>query len=97
LLEVSIHSLKEKKSNHQALLKPKPFPNEKEIRSWRYLGNSQMGDTQQAFFQQGKSQKMFSKGALVLGEWRLTHIETEGATFTHPQGKSILLHPMKSE
>jgi len=97
LLEVSIHSLKEKKSNHQALLKPKPFPNEKEIRSWRYLGNSQMGDTQQAFFQQGKSQTMFSKGALVLGEWRLTHIEKEGATLTHPQGKSILLHPTKSE
>ena len=97
LLKVSIHSLEEKKSKNKALLKPKPHPHEGEIRSWRYLGSSQMGDAQQAFFQQGKSQAMFSKGALVLGEWRLTHIEKEGATLTHPQGKSIVLHPTKSE
>jgi hypothetical protein len=97
LLKVSIHTLDKKKSNYQVLLKPKPYPHESELRSWRYLGNSQMGDIQQAFFQQGKFQTIFSKGALVVGEWRLTHIEKEGATLSHPQGKSIVLHPTKSE
>ncbi len=96
-LEVSIHLLKENKSNNKASTKPKPPADEKELRRWRYLGSSQMGDTQQAFFQQGKSQAMFSKGALVLGEWRLNLIEKEGATLTHPQGKSIVLHRAKSE
>ena len=97
LLEVSVHSLKEIKPNPKAFSKPKPHPHEQELRRWRYLGSSQMGDVQQAFFQQGKSHFMFSRGSLVLGEWRLTSIEKELVTFTHPQGKSILLYTMKSE
>ena len=97
LLEVSIHSLKEIKPNPKAFSKPKPHPHEQELRRWRYLGSSQMGDVQQAFFQQGKSHFLFSRGSLVLGEWRLTSIEKELVTLTHPQGKSIVLHTMKSE
>ena len=97
LLEVSIHSLKEIKPNPKSLSKPKPHPHEQESRRWRYLGSSQMGDTQQAFFHQGRAHALFSKGALVLGEWRLSSIEKEIVTFTHPQGKSIVLQTMKSE
>lgn len=97
LLEVSIHSLKKIKPNNTTLSKPKPHPHEQELRRWRYLGSSQMGDTQQAFFQQGKSQLLLPKGALILGEWRISLIEKEGVTLTHPQGKSIVLHPAKNE
>jgi hypothetical protein len=97
LLEVSVHSLKEIRSNSKTFTKPKPHPHEQELRHWRYLGSSQMGDIQQALFHQGKSHALFSKGALVLGEWRLTSIEKELVTLTHPQGKSLVLHTMKSE
>ena len=97
LLEVSVHSLKEIKPNPKTFSKPKPHPHEQELRRWRYLGSSQMGDVQQAFFQQGKTHFLFSRGSLVLGEWRLTSIEKELVTLTHPQGKSIVLHTMKNE
>jgi hypothetical protein len=97
LMEVSIHSLTEIKPKIKTFSKPKPHPHEQELRRWRYLGSSQMGEIQQAFFHHGKSHFLFSKGSLVLGEWRLTSIEKELVTLTHPQGKSIVLHTMKSE
>jgi hypothetical protein len=97
LLEVSIHSLKKIKPKTQASSKPTPPPGEQEIRTWRYLGSSQMGGIQQALFQDGKSHLLFPKGALVLGEWRLTQIEKDVTTLSHPLGKSIVLKPVKSE
>ena len=97
LLKVSIHSLKESKPANKVSSKPKLHPHEQELRRWHYLGSSQIGEVQQAFFHQGKSQAMFSKGVLVLGEWRLTNIEKESATLSHPQGKSIVLQSVKSE
>jgi hypothetical protein len=56
-----------------------------------------MGGIQQALFQDGKSHVLFPKGALALGEWRLTQIEKDMATLSHPLGKSIVLKPVKSE
>jgi hypothetical protein len=97
ILEVSIHSLKEIKPKTQKISRPAPHPGEQEIRAWRYLGSSQMGGIQQALFQDGKSHVLFPKGALVLGEWRLTQIEKDLATLSHPLGKSIVLKPVKSE
>jgi hypothetical protein len=40
---------------------------------------------------------MFETGALVLGDWRLTQLEKDFAAFTHPQGKTVILRPSKSE
>ena len=97
LLKVSIHSQKESRPANKVSSKPKLHPHEQELRRWHYLGSSQIGDIQQAFFYQGKSQVMFSKGALVLGDWRLTNIEKESAALSHPQGKSIVLQSVKSE
>ena len=97
ILEVSIHSLKEIKPKTQKISRPAPHPGEQEIRVWRYLGSSQIGGIQQALFQDGKSHVLFPKGALVLGEWRLTQIEKDMATLSHPLGKSIVLKPVKSE
>jgi hypothetical protein len=97
ILEVSIHSLNEIKPKAQTISRPAPHPGEQEIRRWRYLGSSQMGGIQQALFHHGKSHVLFPKDALVLGEWRLTQIEKDAATLSHPQGKSITLKPVKSE
>ena len=97
ILEVSIHLLKEIKPKTQKISRPAPHPGEQEIRAWRYLGSSQIGGIQQALFQDGKSHVLFPKGALVLGEWRLTQIEKDMATLSHPLGKSIVLKPVKSE
>jgi hypothetical protein len=72
-------------------------PHEQEIRRWRYLGSSQIGGVQQALFQIGKSHSLFAKEALVLGEWRLSHIEKDAAILSHPIGKTIVLKPVKSE
>lgn len=96
-LEVSIHSLKEIKPNIKALARPTATPHEQEIRLWRYLGSSQIGGIQQALFHLGKSHTQFAKDALVLGEWRLSHIEKDAAILSHPQGKTIVLKPVKSE
>jgi hypothetical protein len=97
ILEVSIHSLKQVKPNIQAKLKPVSLPYEQEIRRWRYLGTSQMGGIQQALFDLGNSHEMFSKGVLVLGEWRLSEVEKDAVTIGHPTGKSIVLKPVKNE
>jgi len=97
LIEVSIYSLKENKATPKVIAKAQPLTNEAELRRWRYLGTSQMGSTQQAFFQLGKHPASFEKGALTLGDWRLTQITKESATLSHPQGKSIILKPFKTE
>lgn len=96
-IEVSIHSLKENKLIHQATVKPQALPLEAELRRWRYLGASQMGGSHQAFFHSGQSTVIFQKGMLVLGDWRLTHLEKDLATLTHSKGKTLNLKPSKTE
>jgi hypothetical protein len=97
LLEVSIHSLKENRPITRLIAKPQALPHELELRRWRYLGVSQMGGSQQAFFHNGKNNVVFQKGGLVLGDWRLTQLEKDFATLTHAQGKAINLKPSKTE
>ncbi|WP_129560401.1 hypothetical protein [Polynucleobacter hirudinilacicola] len=97
LLEVSIHSLKENRSITRLISNPQALPHELELRRWRYLGTSRIGDSQQAFFHTGKSNVMFQKGGLVLGDWRLTQLEKDAATLTHAQGKTLNLKPSKTE
>lgn len=77
--------------------KPMAPPHESELRRWRYLGSSQMGNSHQAYFHTGKSHLVFNKGSQVLGDWRLSNIEKEQATMTHAQGKSLVLKATKSE
>lgn len=96
-IEVSIHSLKDKKPEVRVLSKPIAPSYEPELRRWRYLGTSQMGPSHQAYFHTGKSHLVFERGARVLGEWRLSTIEKELVTLTHPQGKSFVLRASKSE
>jgi len=96
-IEVSIHSLKDKKPEIRAFNKPQAPSHESELRRWRYLGTSQMGAAHQAYFHSGKNHLVFEKGAQVLGNWQLSNIEKELATFTHPHGKSLVLKASKSE
>jgi hypothetical protein len=97
ILEVSIHLQKENKVPQKVIAKVQPLSHEAELRRWRYLGTSQMGSIQQAFFQVGKHSAAFEKGALTLGDWRLTQVTKENAILTHPQGKSIVLKPFQTE
>ena len=96
-IEVSIHSLIENKPIKRVATKPQAHPHEAELRRWRYLGASEMGGSRQAFFHTGKSNVMFQKGMLVLGDWRLTQLEKDLATLTHSQGKTLLIKPSKTE
>ena len=96
-LEVSVHLLKEKKPEMRTSSKPLTPPHELELRRWRYLGSSQMGATQQAYFHNGKSHLVFERGYQVLGDWHLSTIEKEQATITHPQGKFLVLKAIKSQ
>ncbi len=96
-VEVSIHSLIESKPIKRLSAKPQAHPHEAELRRWRYLGLSQMGDSHQAFFHTGKSHVTFQKGMLVLGDWRLTQLEKDLAILTHSQGKTLGLKPSKTE
>jgi hypothetical protein len=97
LIEVSVHLLKENKTGATQKPKLQATPFESELRRWRYLGLSQTGSSQFAFFHNGKETIMLEKGALLLGDWRLAHADKEIATLTHPQGKSLTLKPSKPE
>jgi len=96
-IEVSIHSLIENKPIKRVATKPQAHPHEAELRRWRYLGASEMGGSRQAFFHTGKSNVIFQKGMLVLGDWRLTQLEKDLATLTHSQGKTLFIKPSKTE
>jgi len=96
-IEVSIHSLKDKKPEVRVLSKSIAHSYESELRRWRYLGSSQMGASYQAYFHAGKNHLVFEKGAQVLGDWRLSNIEKELITLTNSQGKSLVLKVSKSE
>jgi hypothetical protein len=96
-VEVSIHSLSQNKPARKAATKPQVLPHEAELRRWRYLGVSQMGGSQQAFFHNGKTQVMLQKGVVVLGDWRLMSLEKDFATLTHAEGKTLTLKPSKTE
>ena len=96
-IEVSIHSLIENKSIHKVIARPTAHPYETELRSWRYLGVSEMRGSRQAFFHNGKGNVMIQKGMLVLGDWRLTQLEKDLATLTHSQGKTLVIKSSKTE
>ena len=96
-IEVSIHLLKDKKPEMRISNKPMAPSHESELRRWRYLGSSQMGASHQAYFHTGKTHIALEKGVQVLGEWRLSNIQKELVTLTHPQGKSLVLKASKSE
>ena len=96
-IEVSIHLLKERKPETRTLNRPQAPTHESELRRWQYLGTSQMGNTQQAYFHTGKSHLVFERGAQVLGGWHLSSIEKGLVTLTHSQGKSLVLKASKSE
>ena len=97
ILKVSVHSFKENRPISKPPVKSKVLLQEGELSRWRYLGNSQKGATHQALFHTGKKSEIFEKGAAVLGEWRLSQIEKEAATLTHPLGRTLVLKPSKSE
>lgn len=96
-IEVSIHSLRQNKPIRKTASKPQALPHEAELRRWRYLGVSQMGGSQQAFFHNGKTQVMLQKGFVALGDWRLMNLEKDFATLTHAEGKTLTLKPSKTE
>jgi len=96
-IEVSIHSLKDKKPEIRVFSKSQAPNHESELRRWRYLGISQMGASHQAHFHSGKNHLVFEKGVQVLGDWRLSNAEKELATFANSHGKSLVLKVSKSE
>ena len=96
-IEVSIHSLINKKPESRVSSKPKTPSYEAELRRWRYLGAAQMGGSHQAFFNTGKSNIAFEKGGQALGEWRLSSIENGSAIFSHPEGKFLILKALSNE
>lgn len=96
-IEVSIHSLIKNRPTKPVFAKPQANPHEAELHRWRYLGTSEMGGSRQAFFHTGKSNVMFQKGMLVLGDWRLTQLQKDLATLTDNQGKTLLIKPSKTE
>ncbi len=96
-IEVSVHSLIDKKPEVRVFSRPHISTHESELRRWRYLGASIMGTSHQAYFHTGKSHHSFEKGAQVLGDWRLSNIEKELVTLNNSQGKSLVLRALKSE
>ena len=97
LIEVSVHSLLKNKAFAGSKARVPVIPFESELRHWRYLGMSQIDSSEQAFFQSGKGTVMMEKGALLLGDWRLSHINKDAAILTHPQGKTFTLKSSKAE
>lgn len=97
LIEVSVHSLLKNKASARSKPSAPIIPFESELRHWRYLGMSQIDSSEQAFFQNGKGTVMMEKGALLMGDWRLSHINKDAAILAHPQGKTFTLKSSKAE
>lgn len=97
-LKVSIHSFNKNRVMSNPKPKSEPIPFLSELRHWHYLGVSQAGGLQKAFFQNGKETVMLELGSISLGEWQLTSVHREYAIFTHPKASSPLtIKPKKSE
>jgi hypothetical protein len=96
-IEVSIHSFNKSRvfSNQKPKVEPIPFLSD--LRHWHYLGVSQVGNSQKAFFQNGKETVMLEMGSVALGEWQLTGINRESATFSHPKASPLTIKAKKSE
>ena len=96
-IEVSIHSLNKNRMLSSQKPKVEPIPFLSELRHWHYLGMSQVGNSQKAFFQNGKETVMLEVGSIALGEWQLTGLNRELATFTHPKASPLMIKSKKSE
>jgi hypothetical protein len=96
-IEVSIHSNSKKSviSSNQSRLIASPY--EADLRRWRYLGLTRTKGIDQAFFQTGKGTMMVTKEGVLLGDWRLVHLQKEMATAVHPLGKSIHFKSIRPE
>jgi hypothetical protein len=97
LLEVSIHSNNIKHQNSKPSIKPTTPADELELRRWRYLGSSQLGESQHAFFQTGKGLAMLEKEGQALGDWRVTDIQKDRVTLSGEKGKSIVLKTSRNQ
>ena len=95
LTEVSTHTNNKITPKNPVASKPLVLSGELELRGWRYLGMAQMGVAQQAFFHTGQTRLMLIKDEQALGEWRLTNIQKDSATFMHSKGKSLILKSAK--
>lgn len=96
ILEVSVHSIKNK-AKPSGLNSPKKTPGEALIKQWRYLGVSQAGDAEHAFFESNHGTLMLAQGDTVAGEWRLIQIQKKGVNFAHPNGTLIFLEAARGE
>jgi hypothetical protein len=96
-LEVSIHSKLIPTPQTKTSNAPKVDPHESELRRWRYLGMTQVGGVQQAFFLSSQARFSLQLGSPVLGDWRLSEIQKTQATITNPKGKSLILKASKIE
>lgn len=96
-MEVSVHSINKKPAISPVQHLVVATPHEADLRRWQYLGLIKMNGLEQAFFHTGKSTLMVAKEAVVLGDWRLAHVQKEMATVTHSLGKSIHFKSVRSE
>jgi hypothetical protein len=96
-IEVSVHSFNKNRSLSHQKPQAERIPFLSELRRWHYLGLSQIGDTQKAFFQNGQGTVMLEMGSVAIGEWQLTSINRESATFSHPKASPLTIKPKKSE
>jgi hypothetical protein len=96
-LEVSIHSKLIPTPQTKTSSTPRSDPHESELRRWRYLGMTQVGDIQQAFFFSRNARFSLQLGSPVLGDWRLSEIQKTQVTITSPKGKSLTLKASKIE
>jgi hypothetical protein len=97
LLEVSVHSLKNKPVKRGGLSSAKKTSGEATIKQWRYLGLSKAGGAEYAFFETNNGALLLTQGDIVAGEWRLTQIQKKGVNFAHTDGKLIFLEAVRGE
>jgi hypothetical protein len=96
-LEVSIHTKLIPVPQTKNSSTPRGDLHESELRRWRYLGMTQVGGIQQAFFFSRNTRFSLQLGSPVLGDWRLSEIQKTQATIINPKGKSLILKASKIE
>lgn len=82
---------KAKVSSKETTQIPKTNPSEQALKRWRYLGMSESGTSIKGFFDSGSGMQTLLLHGIAIGDWKLTSVSRESASFSSSSGKSISL------
>jgi len=70
---------------------------EQELKRWCYLGMSESTTGMKGFFNTGAGVQTLSINSVAIGDWRLSSVTPEAASFISSAGKTLAIHVSKDQ